>query len=163
MDRRLNEWKVTADRLWSASAFDHRAAVLLVSQIARESPDGSLQHIAAQALPSIRAACAGGSGEPTKQLAQRRFGTVRDCLHTLSRPNFGKRGIGSPADEARYRQMLGLPLAGRLYGPEINRAYKAAAKKLHPDMGGDKNSFLDLRAARDTLMKDHVAASPDRE
>jgi curved DNA-binding protein CbpA len=50
--------------------------------------------------------------------------------------------------------MLGLPLDRRLSGPEIHQAYKRAAKRAHPDAGGNARDFLELSAARDALMKE---------
>jgi len=48
---------------------------------------------------------------------------------------------------------VGLPLGRRLFGPEINQAYKRAAKTAHPDAGGNEREFLELSKARDALMR----------
>ena len=82
--------------------------------------------------------------------------TFRDLLHTLSAMPFGKRG---PAPEPltpqqHHRQMLGLPFGRRLSVPEIQQAYKRAAKKSHPDGGGSARDFVNLSAARDALIKE---------
>ena len=155
MDARLKQWKLAADRLWSAPVFDHREAALLVADIVRMYEEPTLQHKAAQALPSLRAACVRHAARQAKDLGQRRFGAVRDCLHALSAPRFGKRGTleRTLTPDEHYRRMLGLPFGRRLFGPEINQAYKHAAKKVHPDAGGDERAFLELSAARDALMK----------
>jgi hypothetical protein len=113
-----------------------------------------LQHAAAQALPSLRAAVQ-GADRRSQALAERHFAAIRDVLHALTLPRFGKR---EPADrvftsEELHRRLLGLPLDRRLYGPEIREAYKLAAKKVHPDVGGSERAFLELCAARDALMK----------
>ena len=68
-------------------------------------------------------------------------------------PRFGKRGTGLPTPEEHYRRLLGLPLGRRLFGPEINQAYKRAAKTAHPDAGGNEREFLELSKARDALMR----------
>jgi hypothetical protein len=155
MDAQLGGWKQAADRLWSGAAFDHREAAALAAEIARDAGEPTLRQRTAQALPSLRAACAKGADRTSKDVAQRRFGAVRDCLHALTGPRFGKRqpGQAMPTENERCRRMLGLPLGRRLFGPEINRAYKQAAKKAHPDVGGDERAFLELSAARDALMK----------
>jgi len=155
MDAQLKGWKLAVERLWSAPAFDHRQAALLAAEIARESNEPSLQQRAAQALPSLRAACVKSAGRQAKNIAQRRFGVLRDCLHALDAPRFGKRRSADelPTPDERHRRMLGLPFGRRLYGPEINQAYKQAAKKVHPDAGGDPRAFVELSAARDALMK----------
>ena len=49
--------------------------------------------------------------------------------------------------------MLGLPSGRRLFGPEIQQAYKRVAKKVHPDVGGSEQAFRELSAARDALLK----------
>jgi hypothetical protein len=119
------------------------------------SGEPQLQHAAAQALPSLRGACLRDAERRTRDLARRRFGAVRDVLHALTAPRFGKRGHAAAplTPEEHYRRLLGLPLGRRLYGPEINQAYKRAAKKLHPDTGGSEREFLELSTARDELMK----------
>ena len=65
--------------------------------------------------------------------------------------------LKSPTPEQRYRQLLGLPLGGRLSGTEIHRAYKRLAKRAHPDGGGNVKAFLELSAARDALMQEQRA------
>ena len=74
-------------------------------------------------------------------------------LHALTAPRFGKRGTGLPTPEEHYRRLLGLPLGRRLFGPEINQAYKRAAETAHPDAGGAEREFLELSKARDRLMR----------
>jgi hypothetical protein len=79
---------------------------------------------------------------------------VRDALHTLTAPRFGKRGDADRiTPEDHYRRLLGLPLGRRLFGPEIKEAYKRVAKTAHPDAGGSQRDFLELSAARDALLK----------
>jgi len=154
MDARLKEWKGALDALWSDAAFDHRAAAQLIAELAH-AEEPALRDAAAQALPSARAACLKTAGRSVHELALRRVGTVRDVLHALTGPRFGRRRAGPEvltADEQR-RRMLGLPLGRRLFGPEIHRAFKRAAKKAHPDAGGSERAFLELAAARDALMK----------
>ncbi len=154
MDAQAREWKGAVDRLWSATALDYAQAARLAAEIAR-SEEPRLQHAAAQALPSLRSASLKDAERRTRDLARRRLGAVRDVLHALAAPRFGKRGhaVEALTPEEHYRRLLGLPLGRRLYGPEINQAYKRAAKKLHPDMGGSEREFLELSTARDALMK----------
>jgi hypothetical protein len=156
MDRQLLEWKLDADRLWSATAPDYRAAERLAADIARASEDGELREVAAQALPSLRSAALEDADIGSRQLAWRRMGAMRDLLHARDAPLFGKRGeAGKPLTPAdQQRQLLGLPLGRRLSGPEIHQAYKRAAKQAHPDGGGDTKRFQELSAAHDALMKD---------
>jgi hypothetical protein len=122
----------------------------------RASQEAILRQAATQALPILRAASANSADESTRDAARRRLGVIRDVLHTLGTPQFGKRGTDpkplAPAE--RYRQMLGLPRGRRLSGPEIHQAYKRVAKRAHPDAGGNARDFLELSAARDALMKE---------
>jgi hypothetical protein len=152
MDAQLQEWKLALDRLWSAAELDHAQAARLVVEIAR-SEEPRLRDAAAQALPSLRAALVGGTDPSARALARRRLGVVRDVLHALTAPRFGKRGSALPTPEEHYRRLLGLPLGRRLFAPEINQAFKRAAKTVHPDAGGSEREFLELSKARDALMK----------
>lgn len=151
MDRQTKAWKHQIDRLWSAPALDYRAAALFAAEVAR-SDEPALRAAAAQALPNLRHACLKTADRMTKALAQRRLGTVRDALHALDAPRFGKRRE-MPSAEEHYRRVLGLPLAGRLDATEIHQAYKRAAKTKHPDAGGNERAFHELSTARDALMK----------
>ena len=113
MDRKLGEWKLDVERIWSAAAPDWTEA------------------------------------------AHRRLGIVRDVLHELATPRFGRREtpLKVLAPEERHRQLLGLPLGRRLSAPEIHRAFKRAAKTAHPDAGGSAPEFLALSAAREALIR----------
>ena len=94
--------------------------------------------------------------DAAREAARRRLGVIRDALHAQSTPRFGRReGTVSqpPTADEHYRKLLGLPLDQRLNAPEIHRAFKRAAKAVHPDAGGDTQAFLELAAARDALMK----------
>ena len=152
MDARLKEWKLLVDRLWSAAAPDYAQAARLAAEIAR-SDEPRLAATAAQAVPSLRSASLRDADAGAKALARRRLGAVRDVLHALTVPRFGKRGSAMPSPEEHYRRLLGLPLGRRLFGPEINQAYKRAAKAAHPDAGGTEREFLELSKARDVLMR----------
>jgi hypothetical protein len=155
MDRQLNGWKVLADRFWSAAVPDYHEATQLVAEMASASDD-TLRQAATQALPSLRNATAKRADRSTKDLARRRFSRVRDCLHALTAPRFGKRG-SEPAPltpQDQNRQLLGLPLGRHLSSPEILQAYKRAARTMHPDGGGSARDFVTLLEARDALMKE---------
>jgi hypothetical protein len=154
MDAQAQEWKGAVDRLWSAPVLDYAQAARLAAEMAR-SEEPRLQQAALQAMPSLRSACLKDAERRTKDLARRRLGAVRDVLHALTAPRFGKRRHAAEplTPEEHYRRLLGLPLGRRLYGPEINQAYKRAAKKVHPDTGGSERAFLELSTARDALMK----------
>ncbi|MEA2820189.1 MAG: hypothetical protein QOJ86_2193 [Bradyrhizobium sp.] len=152
MELQQKQWKRDADRLWSASPFDVRQAAALAAEIARHGADERLRQAAAQALPSLRGACLKTSDEMSCNVARRRFGAIRDALHVLDAPRFGKRAA-VPEGEQQHRRLLGLPPEWQLSDPEIQQGYKRAAKRLHPDAGGSVREFTDLSAARDALMK----------
>lgn len=155
MDAQHKHWKKAIDELWSAPALDHTKAARLVAEIARQDEKGFLQHAAAQALPSMRHAAQKSADSLTRAMARRRFSAVRDALHSLTAPRFGRRRASEePADpEDEHRRMLGLPTGRRLYGPEIKEAYRRAARTAHPDAGGSERDFLALSAARDALLR----------
>ncbi|MGB9114256.1 hypothetical protein [Bradyrhizobium sp.] len=156
MDRQLSEWKVEIERIWAAAAPDFGEAVRLASHMANAGEEAVLRQAASQALPILRAAAHGDADHITKDAARRRLGVLREVLHTLITPQFGKRQTPAklPTREECYRQLLGLPLGCRLSETEIHRAYKRVAKYAHPDAGGNVEAFLKLSAARDALMRE---------
>ncbi len=156
MDRQLAEWRHCADRIWSAPAPDYHEAARLAEEIARVSGQAVLRQAATQALPILRSAAQANPDQSTIDAALRRLRVVREVLHTLTMPAFGKREVAAkvPTTDERHRQMLGLPLGRRLSAPEIHLAFKHAAKHAHPDAGGSEREFLELSAARDALVRE---------
>jgi hypothetical protein len=156
MDRHLSEWKLSVELIWSAAAPDYGEAACLAAEISRASEEMILRQAAAQALPILRSASPQDADRSTQDAARRRLGVIREVLHTLTTPRFGKRESAAkvPTPEECHRQLLGLPLGRRLSGAEIHRAYKRVAKSAHPDAGGSARPFLELSAARDALMQE---------
>ena len=156
MDTQFREWKLAVERIWSAAAPDYGEAVRVASQMANASEEVVLRQAASQALPILRGASHEDADHITKDAARRRLGVIREVLHALITPQFGKRqaAVKLPTPEECYRQLLGLPLGRRLSGVEIHRAYKRVAKRAHPDAGGSAHEFQELSAARDALMKE---------
>ena len=157
MERRLAEWKVELDRIWSAHVPDYDEAIRLVQQIAGSSEEEMLRQAASQALPILRSAAAHEKADhATREAARRRVGVIREVLSALTTPQFGKRSaaVRLPTPEERCRALLGLPLERRLSEAEIHRAYKLLAKRAHPDAGGNAEAFLKISAAHDALMKE---------
>jgi hypothetical protein len=152
MELQQKHWKRDADRLWSASPFDVRQAAALAAEIARHGAEETLRQAAAQALSSLRGASLKTSDQMSRNVARRRFGAIRDALHALDAPRFGKRAA-VPVPEQQHRLLLGLPPERQLAESEIQQGYKRAAKRLHPDAGGSAREFTELSAARDALMK----------
>ncbi|MDO9296031.1 hypothetical protein [Bradyrhizobium sp.] len=154
MDSRLGEWQLELERIWQAAAPDWREAARLTEVMARTGAEALLRQAAAQALPILRHAAAATADPAITDAARRRLGVIREALHTLTTPKFGRRDIPvkALAPEARHRQLLGLPLDRRLSAPEIHRAWKRAARSAHPDAGGSAQAFLALSAAREALI-----------
>jgi hypothetical protein len=159
MDRQLSEWKLSLDRIWSAAEPDYHEAARLAAEIAGAAKEATLRWASAQALPILRSAA--NEDAAIQEAARRRLGVVREVLHALTTPKFGKRDLEPrlPTPEERHRQMLGLPFDRGLTLAEIHRAFKRAAKTAHPDAGGNAQAFLELTAARDALM--HPGAKKD--
>lgn len=160
MMERLESWKLALERLRSAQSADWAEAGRLVAEIARMSTDLTLRQAAEQALPVLRQA-ADNDDHSVTLAAQRRVGVVLEVIHELSAPRFGRRNAMPKklSSEDRARKMLGLPLAVQLTCDDINRAYRRAAKDMHPDHGGSTEAFIDLAAARDILI--HPGAHKD--
>lgn len=153
MERHLGEWKHAIDRFWQAEAPDWTEVGHVVSAIAAGAEEADLRYAATQAQPSIRNAATSPQDRMNGVVARRRLGIVRDVLHELSTPKFGRRGAEKTlTPEERCREMLGLPLDGRIAAADIHRAFRRSAKRVHPDAGGDAGAFLALSAARDALM-----------
>jgi hypothetical protein len=156
MDRHFADWKLGVERIWSAATPDYHEAACIAEAIARTAEDVMLKQAATQALPILRSASADDADQSHKDAARRRLGVIRDALHELASPRFGKRQTAAKAltPEESYRQMLGLPLDRRLSRAEIHQAYKRVAKRAHPDGGGNAQAFLELSAAREALIKE---------
>ena len=156
MDGKLGEWQLELERIWQADAPDWSEAARLVDVMARTSGEVLLRQAAAQALPILRHAAAVTTDPDITGAARRRLGIIREVLHTLATPKFGRRDIPVKelALEEKYRQLLGLPLDRRLSAPEIHRAWKRAAKSAHPDAGGSVQAFQALSAAREALIEE---------
>jgi len=155
MDSKLREWQLEVDRIWQADAPDWSEAARLVDVMARTSGEVLLRQAAAQTLPILRHAAAASGDPEITGAARRRLGILREVLHTLTTPKFGRRDVPltPPVPEECHRRLLGLPLGGRLSAPEIHRAWKRAAKSAHPDAGGSAQAFQALSAAREALLK----------
>ena len=155
MDSKLRQWQLDIERIWLADAPDWHEAARLADVMARISGETTLRQAAAQALPILRRAALEAADPEITDAAQRRLGIVRDVMHALTTPKFGRRDIPvrQLTPEQRHRELLGLPLDSRLTLSEIQRAYKRVAKSAHPDAGGSAQQFLALSAAREALMK----------
>jgi hypothetical protein len=154
METQYANWRHAVERFWSEADPDWRAAARLVAEIAGASQDELLRHAAAQALPVLRHASMKRPDRVTLTQARRRLSLIRDALHALNAPRFGRRGTAAKelTGEQRYRKMLGLPLSGHLAPADIHQAFKHAAKTVHPDAGGDSRAFVELAKAREALM-----------
>jgi hypothetical protein len=155
MDSKLRQWQLELERIWLADAPDWREAARLADVMARISGETTLRQAAAQALPILRRAALEATDPEITDAAQRRLGIIRDVMHELTTPKFGRRDIPvrQLTPEQRHRQLLGLPLDSRLTLSEIQRAYKRVAKSAHPDAGGSARQFQALSAAREALLK----------
>jgi hypothetical protein len=62
---------------------------------------------------------------------------------------------GSTMDEERACQVLGITAEKffRMDRHELARCYKKFAKKAHPDMGGDKEAFVEIKEAYECLLR----------
>ena len=104
MDKQLCEWKVALERIWSAASPDYHEAARLAVAIAGASEYALLRQAAAQALAILRSASAEDADRITRIAARRRLGVIREVLHSLTSPQFGKRQIAAelPPPEQCY-------------------------------------------------------------
>jgi hypothetical protein len=155
MDRRLAEWKLDIERIWSAAAPDYHQAACLADDMIRFCDQTTLRQAATQAFSILRSASVQKTDQAIQDAARRRLGVLREALHALATPQFGKRQIEAKSltPEEGYRRMLGLPFGRSLSRAEIHRAYKQVAKRAHPDAGGSAREFQEIAAARDALIK----------
>jgi hypothetical protein len=155
MDHRLREWKAGLERILSAGAPHYGEAAALAAAIAEGSEDTTLRQAATQALPALRHAALDDSDRAATNAARRRLAIIHETLDALIFPRFGQRTAAPKllTVEEQQRQMLGLPQDRRLSAPEIHQAFKHAAKTVHPDAGGSAQAFLELSAARDSLIR----------
>jgi hypothetical protein len=156
MARRLAEWKLELDRIWSAHAPDYGEALRLALEIAGAAEEETLRQAVSQALPILRRAADEEFDHTTRDAARRRLGVIREVISALTTPKFGRRrsALRTLTAEERCRELLGLPLDRRLSEGEIHRAYKLLAKRVHPDAGGNAEAFLKISAAHEVLMRE---------
>ena len=56
-------------------------------------------------------------------------------------------------DERQHREILNLPVEGKLDQHQIKKAYRQKAQKAHPDVGGSHELFLRVTQARNSLLE----------
>ena len=61
-------------------------------------------------------------------------------------------------DAVQARQLLDLPLTGRLTQQQVRRAHKLMAVKHHPDKGGDSHTMVKFNNAKDVLLESEMKA-----
>ena len=80
----------------------------------------------------------------------------RDAEITRTNKQWFPKGVMGEAvansKESEHRRLLGLPDKGGLLKSEVEQAYKATARRAHPDAGGSEEAFKQLGAAKDTLI-----------
>ncbi len=89
-----------------------------------------------------------------------------EALRTVDRYGITKRGeqyrgwaaLPAPGETSSYeaaartiRDLSGIPPAGVGPGPTLREAYRAAAKRVHPDVGGRREDWLELERARQVV------------
>jgi hypothetical protein len=155
MTEQFKHWKLSVERLLSAGEIEWREAARLATEIAAKSEDALLRQAATQAFPILRSAAQGGTEHGIAPGARRRLFILLDVLQQLAAPRFGMRSARPKplTAEERARKVLRLPLGTSLAASEIHRAFRRAAKMVHPDVtGGSDAAFRELIAAQEMLM-----------
>lgn len=65
----------------------------------------------------------------------------------------GQQSYQKPFDEKAYRATLNLPVEGELEPSQIKTAFRRRAQKVHPDVGGTHEQFIEITEARDALLE----------
>ncbi|WP_424191522.1 J domain-containing protein [Ampullimonas aquatilis] len=65
----------------------------------------------------------------------------------------GQQSYQKPFDEQAYRATLNLPVEGELEPSQIKTAFRRRAQKVHPDVGGTHEQFIEITEARDALLE----------
>lgn len=76
---------------------------------------------------------------------------LRHGTLALVRASF--RGFQALPAPTSWRKVLSLEHAAEVKKPDIEAAYREAARKAHPDSGGSTDAMADLNAARDAALK----------
>lgn len=64
----------------------------------------------------------------------------------------GKRDNPKPFNEREHREVLELPMDGKLDSSQIKAAFRRLAQKTHPDIGGSHEQFVRITEARKALL-----------
>ena len=56
-------------------------------------------------------------------------------------------------DERQHREILNLPIDGKLESSQIRAAFRRLAQKVHPDVGGSDEQFIRITEARNALLE----------
>lgn len=88
-----------------------------------------------------------------RRKAQRRF---FEDMEKANRDRRRPRSHYQKFNEKECRDLLKLPISGELDPSEIKSAFRKLAKKVHPDVGGNHEHFIQITEARDVLLQNFV-------
>lgn len=95
-----------------------------------------------------------------EQLRQEAFERLREAqqkmFEELARANARKRHRATHIHlyiEQEYRELLCLPVEGKLEEAQIKSAYRRLAKEAHPDVGGSQELFVQITEAYNALLE----------
>jgi hypothetical protein len=83
-------------------------------------------------------------------MSKKRYKQEKNFLYQKSSKIHAKSNF---SDETKYRELLCLPLNGRLDISQIKTAFKHIVKTVHPDVGGSHEKFIEITRARDVLVQ----------
>jgi len=154
MTDRSEYWKIRIDRLRAAQSVNWIEAHAVANDIVCTSSNAALRNAAEHALPLLHRAAAESDDRDLVAAALCCLGRIAEAMNGRSVPCFGQRSVPPERvnHEDRARRALGLPLVVQLSHADVNEAYRRMVKTMHPDHGGSEQAFLELTAARDTLI-----------
>jgi hypothetical protein len=140
-------WKSVEYSLCLGESLDWTSARWL--EILRGSGAGVFQTVPLQSVLDVLEQYAAEHGIPPKSL-----NGLREALHASKHRKTARQTIpeGAPVDEARRIALRVLGLAPDSSERQIESAFRKAARRHHPDVGGDPAKFRSIVDARNLLL-----------
>jgi len=78
---------------------------------------------------------------------------AREKIERMHGDQTGHHSKRRPFNEQLHREILNLPIDGKLEPRQINAAFRRLAQKAHPDAGGSHEQFVRITQARKALLE----------
>jgi len=78
---------------------------------------------------------------------------AREKIERMHGDQTGRHSRPGLVNEQQHREILNLPIDGKLEPRQINAAFRRIAQKAHPDAGGSHDLFVRITQARKALLE----------